>query len=82
MTITATVTNRAPVPGGTDVVMTVRGTDIRQTRYVRVDPGSTATVLFQVRLTGDRAAVDRPSTAGERSCGSTSPPTRCRHRRT
>ena len=37
--------------------MTVRGTDIRQTRYVRVDPGSSTTVLFQARLTGDGTAV-------------------------
>jgi alpha-glucosidase len=57
VTIRATVTNRGSVPGGTDVVMTVRGTDIRQTRYVRVDPGSSATVLFQARLTGDRAVI-------------------------
>ena len=81
MTIKATVTNRGSVPGGTDVVMTVRGTDIRQTRYVRVDPGSSSTVLFQARLTGDRAAsitVDgrRVVVRLER------PPTRCRHRRT
>jgi len=57
VTIRATVTNRGSVPGGTDVVMTVRGTDIRQTRYVRVDPGSSETVLFQARLTGDRAVI-------------------------
>jgi alpha-glucosidase len=57
VTIKATVTNPGSVPGGTDVVMTVRGTDIRQSRYVRVDPGSSSTVLFQARLTGDRVAV-------------------------
>jgi alpha-glucosidase len=57
VTIEATVTNRGTVPGGADVVMTVVGTDIRQTRYVRVDPGSSSTVLFQARLTGDRVAV-------------------------
>ena len=57
VTIEATVTNRGTVPGGGDVVMTVRGTDITQTRYVRVDPGSSETVLFQARLTGDRVAV-------------------------
>jgi alpha-glucosidase len=57
VTIRATVTNPGSVPGGTDVVMTVRGTDIRQTRYVRVDPGSSSTVLFQARLTGDRAVI-------------------------
>jgi hypothetical protein len=57
VTIKATVTNQGAVPGGTEVVMTVQGTDIRQTRYVRVDPGSRSTVLFQARLTGDREAI-------------------------
>jgi alpha-glucosidase len=57
VTIRATVANRGTVPGGEDLVMTVRGTDIRQTRFVRVDPRSSATVLFQVRLTGDGTAV-------------------------
>ncbi|MDG4823260.1 glycoside hydrolase family 97 catalytic domain-containing protein [Asanoa sp. WMMD1127] len=57
VTIRATVTNRGSVPGGKDVVMTVGGTDIRQTRYVRVDPRSSATVVFQARLTGERAVV-------------------------
>lgn len=57
VTIRVTVTNPGSVPGGTDVAMAVRGTDIRQTRYVRVDPGTSSTVLFQVRLTGERRAV-------------------------
>ncbi|MEU4420911.1 glycoside hydrolase family 97 catalytic domain-containing protein [Actinoplanes sp. NPDC024001] len=57
VTIRATVANRGTVPGGADVVMAVRGTDIRQTRYVRVDPATAATVLFQARLTGDRAVI-------------------------
>jgi alpha-glucosidase len=57
VTIRVTVSNPGSVPGGTDVVMTVRGTDIRQTRHVRVDPGSSSTVLFQARLTGERSAV-------------------------
>jgi hypothetical protein len=57
VTIRATVANPGSVPGGIDVAMTVRGTDIRQTRFVRVDPGSQSTVLFQARLTGDRAVI-------------------------
>ncbi|GAA3188327.1 glycoside hydrolase family 97 catalytic domain-containing protein [Dactylosporangium siamense] len=55
VTITATVTNRGSVPGGTDVVMTAAG--VRQTGYVRADARSTATVRFQLRLTGDHPVV-------------------------
>ena len=57
VTFTATVTNPGTVPGGKDVVMTVQGTGIRQTRHVRVDPGSSAIVLFQARLTDGATAV-------------------------
>jgi len=57
VTITATIKNSGSVPGGEDFVMTVAGTPITQTRHVRVDPGSSVTVLFQARLTGQKAVI-------------------------
>jgi alpha-glucosidase len=65
VTVTATVANRGTVPGGADIEMAVRGTDIRQTRYVRVDPRSSRTVQFQARLTGSGPVV--VTVGGERT---------------
>lgn len=56
VTFTATIANPGSVPGGREVAFRVAGTDIAQSRYVRVDPHSTATVSFQARLTGTRTA--------------------------
>jgi alpha-glucosidase len=55
VTVRATVTNGGTAPGGDDIVMSVRGADVAQSRYVRVDPRSSRVVLFQARLTGDGA---------------------------
>jgi len=64
VTVTATVANPGSVPGGDAIAMSVKDTDIAQTRNVRVDGNGTRTVSFQARLTGRHSA--RVIIGGER----------------
>lgn len=56
-TVTANIANPGSVPGGQLLAMQVNGAPIEQTRNVRVDADGTATVTFQVRLTGGPSAL-------------------------
>jgi alpha-glucosidase len=59
ITITATVQNPGTVPGGRDLTLTVDGSDVTQTRGIRIDARSTGTVRFQIRATGPQPITIR-----------------------